>query len=80
MPKARAFRLVPSGSKLKEVAQSSAVIGLLLSSFLETTLAQDPTLADTMLRQLQSYRADLKPEYQVTVSRAINFIESIRES
>ena len=79
MPKAPVLRLVPkSGAKLKEIADTAGIVGILLTSFLTSFLKENPHLADKMSRDIRAYRRKVKPEYLPVIERALALIESVR--
>jgi hypothetical protein len=75
MPKVTKLRLLPSGAKLKDVAESSVVIGFLIGSFLEVAFKEKPDLADKMADIIRSYDTPaIKPEYRALIRRALQAI------
>ncbi len=59
------LRLIPSGAKLKDVAESSVVTGFLLSSLIEVLLKENPHLTDQMAEIIRAFDTpEIKLEYQ----------------
>jgi hypothetical protein len=80
MPKKRVLRLVPkTGDKLAEVAESTAVVALLLSAFFAQFLHENPKLANKMVRALRAYAKEIEPEYRNVIKRALATIEAIQK-
>jgi len=77
MPKVTKLKLVPSGAKLKEVAENLATLSMLFTAFLDASHRGNPNLVPRMKRTILSWSKKVKPEYQDTVKRALAIIEAI---
>ena len=79
MSKVTKLRLIPSGAKFKDVAETAGVTGILLTSFLGAFLKDNPDLADAMAADIRKYSKTIKPEHQPIIDRALKLIDSVRQ-
>ena len=79
MAKIRKLKLIPSGAKFKDVAETAGITGVLLTSFLGAFLKDNPNLADAMDADIRKYAKTIKPEYQPVIDRALKLIASVRK-
>jgi|HubBroStandDraft_6_1064221.scaffolds.fasta_scaffold1933851_1 hypothetical protein len=79
MAKKQILRLVPSGVKFKDVAETAGMTGILLTAFLGAFLKDNPDLADAMAADIREYAKTIKPKYLPIIKRALKLIESVRQ-
>jgi hypothetical protein len=77
--KASIIRLVPSGAKLKEVAEVASVTGTLIVSLLTVLFREDPALAEEIIRTIKKYAHTRDPHQLSSAEQALRIIEAIRE-
>jgi hypothetical protein len=72
------LKLIASGAKLKDVADSTVVSAFLLGSLIEVLLKDKPDLADQMAEVIRALNTpEIKPEYRVLIGRALETIGKV---
>jgi hypothetical protein len=79
MAKTPILRLIPSGAKLSEIADTLDVVILLVSTLLSSVIAEHPHIRDQMIRDLRDIQSlkHLTAKRKTTYEMAIRILEQI---